>query len=116
MSNEKCNSDDLSCEKSTGPASNISSHKVHNKIKPKIKIARNPPSLEIDTWKRFDLEFSIVNKDSWTKLIKGELPPDKYIDQLNVELASFLKSKKKFNTRLKNSSSTNRRRKIPWKK
>ena len=75
-------------------------HQKTTKPKPKYKLTRNP-HLEKETWKKYDSEFSDLNKETWSKLRKGELSADKYIDQLNTELASFLESKEELQQEVK---------------
>ena len=104
LSNEK-NSHATTCEVSTKSSSRThmdKQDKLHQKkTKPKHKLTRNPPLLEKETWKKYDVEFSDLNEETWSKLRKGELSANEYIEQLNTALASFLESKEEFQQEVK---------------
>ena len=60
------------------------------------QLTRNPPKLEKEVWERYNREFSDLSKESWSSLKKGSVAPDEFIADINVKLATFLKSKKEF--------------------
>ena len=74
----------------------------HNKCKNKIiKINRNPPNLDKETWEQMNAEFLDSNKESWSQFRAKEIEPEKYIEALNKSLADFLKSKPEFQYEVK---------------
>ena len=66
-----------------------------------IKISKNPPPLDKDTWKKYDSEFSETNKVSWAKVRNGEMEAEKYVEELNKDLANFLLTKEEFKSEVK---------------
>ena len=103
LSSEQSRRNDmLTCEGRTQPINQTHKDKQHKTTKThKLKLAKNPPSLNKETWKMYDSEFNNSNLDSWTKLKKGEITVDKFIDKLNTDLASFLESKEEFQYEVK---------------
>jgi hypothetical protein len=61
-----------------------------------IKINKNPPTLDKETWDKIDIEFMKVNQNSWDKLKNKKVEPEQYIEELNTMLAEFLQSKDEF--------------------
>ena len=70
--------------------------------KPKIRLTRNPPSLDTNTWDKYDKEFESINETEWNRLKKGKVTPEQFVSNLNSSLASFLESKEEFQEESKN--------------
>ena len=60
------------------------------------KITRNPPPLSNEAWADIDTEFFNINKESWDRFKSSKEEPEKFISDLNLNLANFLKSKPEF--------------------
>ena len=93
------------CEASSQPTKETSNYTLNNRSKtcdkPNIKIARNPPSLDKDTWRKYDLEFSEINSASWANLRNSDINVETYVEELNENLANFLVSKPEFQYEVK---------------
>ena len=59
-------------------------------------LTRNPPKLDKEIWDKINSELCEMNKEEWTNLSRGHTTPEVYVDNLNVMLANFLKSKVEF--------------------
>ena len=59
-------------------------------------LTRYPPSLDNDTWLKYDKEFENANQDSWNKFKTGKVTPEQFVSDINRALASFLISKEDF--------------------
>ena len=73
LSSEQSRCNDMSTsEERTQPINQTYNDKQHKTPKNhKLKLAKNPISLDKETWKRYNSEFNNSNIDSWTKLKKG---------------------------------------------
>ena len=61
-----------------------------------IKLNKNPPQLDKETWDKFDTEFMKLNQSSWDRPKSKIVEPEQYIEELNTMLAGFLQSKDEF--------------------
>ena len=59
-------------------------------------ITRNPPPLSKEAWSDIDTEFMHANQELWDRFRHKKEEPDKFIEDLNLNLAEFLKSKPEF--------------------
>ena len=57
---------------------------------------RNPPTLNQDTWEKYDNEYHVINQKAWDNFRKGFTTPEQFVSDLNGTLASFLESKEEF--------------------
>ena len=84
----------------SNPSVNKSSNKLVNtsvkNVKPKSSLTRNPPTLEKNTWEKYDREYRDMSQNSWDCLRKGLITPEQFVTDLNGTLASFLESKEEF--------------------
>ena len=101
----KDSSDGYLCEVSNQPTLESFNHTPDSQStkcrESKIRIAKNPPPLDKDTWKKYDKEFSESNSIPWAKVRNGELEAEKYVEELNTDLANFLLSKEEFQFEVK---------------
>ena len=81
------------CNDSQSPP--YSKIQIHSDNK-NIKINKNPPQLDKETWAKMDTEFMKLNQDSWDKLKNKTVEPETYIEELNNMLTGFLLTKDEF--------------------
>ena len=65
-------------------------------VRPRIKLTRNPPTLDKSIWDKYDKEFENTIEKEWNSFKKGKIMPEQFVSNLNSTLASFLESKEDF--------------------
>ena len=59
-------------------------------------LTRYPPTLDNETWLKYDKEFENSNQDSWNNFKTGKVTPEQFVSDINSALESFLITKKDF--------------------